>query len=115
MMPKVTASGEAQGIALEHISSDTAWFLLDLRMDSTITVRPFGNSFKTVFKLMHFIYGGGALRHSTCKSSSFAVRDLGIELGLLSFGGKCLYLMNHLTSLHDWFLMNVKLEKRCCV
>lgn len=114
-MPKVTGWGEAQGMALERISSDTAWFLLDLRMDSNITVRPIGNSFKTVFKLMHFIYRGGALVHRPCKSSSFAVWDLGIELGLLCFGGKCLYLMNHLTSPHDWFLMNVKLEKRCCV
>lgn len=109
-------------MALERISSATAWFLLDLRMDSTITVRPIGHSFKTVFKLMHFIYVGGALVHrpcvvvpGQCKSSSFAVWDLGIELGLLCFGGKCLYLMNHLTSPHDWFLMNVKLEKRCCV
>lgn len=49
------------------------------------------------------------------KSSSFAVWDLGIELGLLCFECKCLYLMNHLISPHDWFLMNVKLEKRCCV
>lgn len=53
-------------MALERISSDTTWLLLDLRMESTIIVRPIGNSFKTVFKLMHFIYGGGALVHRPC-------------------------------------------------
>lgn len=109
-------------MALERISSDTTWFLLDLRNGTHHHCKTHWKIFKTVFKFMHFIYGGGALVHrpcvvvtGQCKSSSFAVWDLGIELGLLCFDGKCLYLMNHLTSPHDWFLINVKLEKRCCV